>query len=114
MGVMRKIREAQCDVLEEAIIRYRLLVPSHFDGRTVNSLEQRFCIADTGCKDGQGKEKVYAVTMVGYRTLIDSILDSATSADAVDRITNISTRFSSEYRSLEGYLLGLKQKGLIQ
>ena len=101
---MKRVRAAQADMMKKAVTRYRLMIPDGFDGRTSRSLLHRGWVANTGCSYPDGGE-VYAVTLLGFRWLLDYMTDNATTIGAIEELATTSAVFVREYKSMEKYLL---------
>lgn len=101
---MKRVRQAQAEMMLLGVMRYRLLLPESFDGRTVRSLIHRGWAANTGggLEDGT---PVYAITLLGFRWLIDYLTDNATTVEGIDTIAKACLVFVIEYKKLELHLL---------
>ena len=106
MRAIDRMRQAQAGLIRNAILTRRLLVDERHDKRTLNACLSRGWLADTGTRY-PGEIVCYAVTLSGFRWLLDYMVDGVTDIAGATEIRNVSIKFVSEFVSLESYLEGV-------
>ena len=106
MRAIDRMRLAQAGLIKNAILCRRLLVDERHDKRTLNACLSRGWLADTGTRY-PGEIVCYAVTLSGYRWLLDYMIDGVTDIAGATEIRNVSTHFVAGYVALESYLEGV-------